>query len=238
MKVVLISDTHNQHNKLTLPEGDMLIHCGDATSIGGQKECEKFLDWYGKQSFKYKILIAGNHDWGFDHEYLKYNEFAAARGFGPMVNERSPNHVPVEELAHHLQKYARKLGIIYLNDSGIEIRGTKFFGSPRSKYYNGWAFNGQPDINHDWSNIPDDTNFLITHGPPWGILDYSNRTNGSVGDTALLERVYELKNLKVHAFGHLHECPGQRVYDGVTFINAATCNLRYEPVNEIQIYDL
>jgi predicted phosphodiesterase len=238
MRLVLISDTHNKHNEIFLPEGDVLIHCGDATSVGRQRECEKFLDWFASQPFKHKILIAGNHDWGFDPDNHKFEILASRRGWQPLVDKYSKRSVPLEKLAKHLQNYALQKGIIYLNDSSVVINGVKFFGSPRSKYFRGWAFNGEADKDHDWSNIDDDTDVLITHGPPWGILDLTQNSNESVGDKPLLARVYELKKLKVHAFGHIHECPGQRTFDGVTFINASTCNLRYEPRNPVQVFDL
>ncbi len=34
IRVVCISDTHNQHQKLTIPDGDILIHGGDFTNFG------------------------------------------------------------------------------------------------------------------------------------------------------------------------------------------------------------
>ena len=34
MKVIAISDTHNQHETLVLPDGDMLIHAGDVSGQG------------------------------------------------------------------------------------------------------------------------------------------------------------------------------------------------------------
>ena len=34
IRIVLISDTHNKHKMLELPEGDILIHAGDFTNDG------------------------------------------------------------------------------------------------------------------------------------------------------------------------------------------------------------
>ena len=62
MKCVAISDTHNRHKKLKLPDGDVLIHCGDATGLGSLNEFVEFNRWMSEQPHKYKIFVAGNHD--------------------------------------------------------------------------------------------------------------------------------------------------------------------------------
>ena len=66
MKIVIISDTHNQHEKLTIPKGDMIIHCGDVSGRGWYEEVRQFCNWFGELDFKYKIMIAGNHDFFFE----------------------------------------------------------------------------------------------------------------------------------------------------------------------------
>ena len=43
---------------------------------------------------------------------------------------------------------------------------------------------------------------------------------------------------KYHIFGHIHEANGIEETNGVTFINASTCNLRYKPENPIHVFDL
>jgi hypothetical protein len=66
LRVIVISDTHNQHELLKLPKGDILIHCGDFTINGTEDEVKYFSDWFRAQKFKYKLLISGNHDYLFD----------------------------------------------------------------------------------------------------------------------------------------------------------------------------
>jgi predicted phosphodiesterase len=63
MKIVCISDTHNFHNEIALPEGDLLIHAGDATIQGTVGEAQDFAVWWDGLKFKHKIFVAGNHDW-------------------------------------------------------------------------------------------------------------------------------------------------------------------------------
>src|SRR5680860_51905 len=62
MKIICISDTHNKHEELILPEGDCIIHAGDFTEAGTKKETRKFLEWFSSTPYIHKILIAGNHD--------------------------------------------------------------------------------------------------------------------------------------------------------------------------------
>jgi Icc-related predicted phosphoesterase len=78
------------------------------------------------------------------------------------------------------------------------------------------------------------TDILITHGPPFGKLDYVKYPNQNVGCEELMKRVEVIKP-KIHVFGHIHEGYGY-VFDGNThYINAAVLNGRYEfrnkPVN-------
>lgn len=63
LRLVCISDTHMAHEGVYIPDGEVLIHAGDATSTGTTDEVTKFLDWFVSQPHGHKILIAGNHDW-------------------------------------------------------------------------------------------------------------------------------------------------------------------------------
>lgn len=64
MRLVLISDTHEQHEQVKLSEGDVLIHAGDYTFSGVPKVKQKFFKWLADLPFKHKLVIAGNHDFG------------------------------------------------------------------------------------------------------------------------------------------------------------------------------
>src|ERR1051326_8044265 len=66
MRLVIISDTHGYHRKLTLPAGDLLIHAGDFTRHGSDEDVAEFNDWLGTLPFPHKIIIAGNHDFPFE----------------------------------------------------------------------------------------------------------------------------------------------------------------------------
>ena len=218
MEIIFISDTHTKHfdgwlnrelDKLLekYPEA-VLVHCGDISSRGRQREVEDFVEWYEALKFKNKLLIAGNHDFMF---------------------EDNP-----EEALRILESKGKS--ITYLNDSGVEIDGIKFWGSPVTPRFFDWAFNRDADIQNHWNMIPHDTNVLITHGPPYGILDFTLRDRKPVGCHYLRRRLFDLKDLKVHSFGHIHEAFGQQIgddgdFEGVQFVNASYLDLRYDPVN-------
>lgn len=80
MKILHISDTHNKHHLLTnLPMADIIVHCGDFTDMGTEKEVLDFLNWFITLPYRYKIFITGNHDlclWDADNiEDLPNNVF-------------------------------------------------------------------------------------------------------------------------------------------------------------------
>lgn len=68
MKIVCISDTHNRHEEIedAIPDGDVIIHAGDATNKGTEKEAYKFIKWFSGLPHKHKIFVPGNHDFFFE----------------------------------------------------------------------------------------------------------------------------------------------------------------------------
>lgn len=207
MKIVAISDTHNRHQKLYLPDGDMLIHAGDVTSQGKQSQVEDFLEWFSKQDFKYKIFIAGNHDFFFER----------------MPEDYIRSLIPDE--------------VIYLNDSGVEIEGIKIWGSPVQPWFYDWAFNRQrgAEIQKHWDLIPLSTDVLVTHGPALGFGDrtiYGDR----VGCEDLLKTIKKIQP-RFSICGHIHEGYSVSESEGTTFINASVLNVKYELVNEPIVFD-
>lgn len=209
MKITCISDTHNQHLHIPpdwLEGGDVLVHAGDVSGRGTLKEIEAFLEWFNEQPYTYKIFIAGNHDFWFE----KTTGFVV----NEMLQEKYPN-------------------VKYLNDSGVEIDGVKFWGSPVQPWFYDWAFNRVgTDICEHWDMIPLDTDVLITHGPMKGILDMTLR-GVSTGCPYLLEKSAEMTNLKLFVCGHIHEAYGKFEFpDGGVFVNASTLNFNYNVQNK------
>lgn len=196
LKIDTISDTHRKHDRIKLPGGDILICSGDVTSGGTLKEAIEFLDWFGDQDYSHLVMVAGNHDWIF---------------------EKQPALMAEE---------CKKRNITLLNDSGCEIEGIKFWGSPIQPWFYDWAFNRArgDEIAKTWALIPEDTEVLITHGPPYMVLDGVPRGGGRyeyVGCYDLWMRILKTK-VKLHVFGHIHEGAGYKYIDGRTFVNASS----------------
>jgi Icc-related predicted phosphoesterase len=217
MRLVATSDCHGKLGDARLPHGDVLILAGDIfanrsgdpdTDAAFQLNAMRELDHFcGTLDFKHVLLIAGNHDWVFE----RYKD------------------------AHSVLK-----NIVYLEDSGIEIEGVKFWGSPHQPWFFDWAFNLPRDgreLAHYWSLIPDDTDVLITHGPPYGILDLPFGKRDSAGCKLLLKRVQEV-NPRVHVFGHIHGSYGKEQVGRTLFVNACLCNEVYNPVNPAHVIDI
>ena len=68
MRIVCISDTHNLHDRLVVPDGDVLVHAGDATSRGAERDLRAFDAWLATLPHRHKLVIAGNHDFGFERD--------------------------------------------------------------------------------------------------------------------------------------------------------------------------
>mmetsp|Transcript_22969 Transcript_22969/g.23619 ORF Transcript_22969/g.23619 Transcript_22969/m.23619 type:complete len:274 (+) Transcript_22969:27-848(+) len=62
IRVVMISDTHNDHRSLIIPPGDILIHAGDWTCYGNIEHTTDFNEWLGTLPHQYKIVVNGNHE--------------------------------------------------------------------------------------------------------------------------------------------------------------------------------
>jgi Icc-related predicted phosphoesterase len=208
MRFVALSDTHGWHEDVVVPEGDVLLFGGDMCGRGTVDEVRRFARFLESQPHPHKVVIAGNHDWPF---------------------ERTP-------------KEAREaLGdLSYLQDESLEIGGVKIYGSPWQPEFFQWAFNlprGRP-LREIWSRIPEDTQVLITHGPPHGILDLTSR-GVAAGCEALRERVEELPELKAHVFGHIHEAHGSHELGNCKFYNASICDLyQRAAVNPPWVFEL
>jgi Icc-related predicted phosphoesterase len=212
MKIVCISDTHNKHRMMDIPNGDILIHAGDISSKGEKAQITDFIDWFISLPHKHKVFIAGNHDITFD--------------------KNKNNGINYDWLIDILSNLPEN--IHYLENESIEIGGLKIFGSPITPWFHGeyWAFNKYRgnDIESVWNNIPVDVDILVTHGPPFGILDYANFSSKNVGCEDLWNKINIIKP-KIHIFGHIHEGYGM-IYRGETiFINASQLDENYYYIN-------
>jgi Icc-related predicted phosphoesterase len=212
MRITFISDTHTKHNQVTssLPGGDVLIHAGDISSMGYRNEIQDFIKWFsGLENYKHKIFIAGNHDWGFQTE--------------PKDTEHLLELNPGCE---YLQDNLFLIG----DDTDDYEDMVKVWGSPWQPEFYNWAFNLPRqgwELGVHWNQIPEDTEILITHGPPFGHLDTVKfNPTFNTGCELLRERV-DVVRPKIHVFGHIHTGYGYK-FDGNThFFNAAVLDEQY-----------
>ena len=190
-----------------IPAGDVLIHCGDITGRDRLEEYKDFEHWTFPCFHSYKILCPGNHDRVIEHDV---------------------------KLASLLMPSWK-----ILIDEGTIIDGTKIYSTPYQPFFNSWAFNVFSDAKRRsiFSRIPDDVELLITHVPPFGILDANGRGE-HIGDKVLAERISQLKNLKVHVFGHNHGEYGVKEWGCVKYVNASVCNECYDLKNKPTTFEL
>src|SRR5690242_12983960 len=168
MKIVCISDTHSQNllTKWEWPKGDVLIHAGDLTSKGHPDHVKKIGREMLQLPYRWRICVPGNHDRSF-----------------------------WEKDSKHYTKNVWSLlpGIIVLQGESVTIDGVTFYGTP----FHTFKRDSKPEIlkweaikfNKIWSEIPYDTDVLITHIPPFGILD-RREDDTELGSETLRERVF------------------------------------------------
>jgi len=228
-RIICISDTHGLHEKMKYNVEDfidanqtnILIHSGDCTNIGKEKEVKNFIQWFKNiKGFNHKIFIAGNHDFSFEKKPIWLQDY---------INS----------------KKLLESNCVYLEDSEFSIeypefsKPIKFYGTPWQPEFYNWAFNlprNGNELLEKWNKIPNDTNILITHSPPFGHLDIVPN-NSRVGCELLEFRVKQINPL-LHIFGHIHHSYDIIVRDETYFINASICNERYEPINKPIIVDI
>lgn len=201
MKIIHISDTHGLHRELEdLPYGDIIIHSGDISMTGKVEEVMDFIDWFGKLDYKYKIFIAGNHDYCLDGKN-----------------------------SNIIQDFLPK-NCFYLDKSGITIENIKFWGIP--DFLSDDLGGNLPNI---MKLIPNNTDVLITHHPPYKILDNANNIDYGCND--LLNAVLNICP-KYHLFGHIHNSYGIKEKNRIVFVNASLVNEEYQLKNNPFILEL
>lgn len=217
MKIVSISDTHSKHRELVIPEADTLICSGDITFKGELDIIYDFSNWLKELPVKNKIIVFGNHELGLSKPGIKRDKAI---------------------------QYIEDSGAIYLENNSTTIDGIKFYGSPATPFFHNWEWNYHrgKDIQAIWDKIDLDINVLITHGPPYGILDEVFRAYHfppeNVGCQDLLNKIQDLKQLKLHVFGHCHGGHGTLKSNNLMFINASSCDEKYKAVNSPIVYHI
>jgi len=207
-KIVVISDTHNQLSliKKDIPNCDILICCGDATYFGLPEELVKFNTQMGKIKTKHRLFIPVNHELSLDILHPKYSSSA----FGYLTN------------------------MLTLINSNIEIEGLKIYTCSNGAKMPRWAFTNLEDEEKQsyYDTIPEGIDILVTHCPPYGVLDGQNW-----GCKILLEAVKRIQP-KYLLCGHVHESQGIAFIGKTQVINAACLNEHYIYKNKPVIIEM
>jgi predicted phosphohydrolase len=183
--IVCISDTHNTRPEL--PKGDVLLHAGDLTQSGSLAEVRRQIDWLDSQPHKFKVVIAGNHDLCLDSS---------------KAESRDENDKLVE---------IDWRSLTYLEDTSTTLRfkggrQLKIYGSPWTPKHGNWAVQYPRTGKDPWKeSVPEDTDILLTHGPPKHHLDL-----GRLGCSFLLQELHT-KTPLLQVFGHIHAGYGCRM---------------------------
>ena len=209
MRIVAISDTHEKHRDLDPPPGDVLVHAGDVTWRGELDIFRDFDAWCVEQK----------REKGFRHVLLigGNHDYSLERAGKPALTTIG--------------------NCTYLEDSGVEIEGIRFWGSPWTNRFLDWAFmEDEAGLAPKWEKIPANTDVLLTHGPPRFIMDRVPRDE-NVGSASLRARIDAIRP-PVHVFGHIHEGYGIETHGATTFVNASSCDEGYEAVNAPLVFDI
>ena len=181
MLISAISDTHGRAG-WDIPECDVFIHAGDMTAWGSLHETESLVRRLERQLergliWDGVILVPGNHD------------------------------QDCFERLDDIKNLSKDPRIHWLINDAITIEGKKFFGSAYTPPFMDWFFMAaEPELERMYAAMPRELDVLITHGPPYGILDPGYQAD-HVGSHALLDAVSR-RNIRHHVFGHLHSAGG------------------------------
>lgn len=218
-----LSDTHGMFHKMTdyqIYPADFVIIAGDITNYGQQEHVQATVDWLLNFPAPNKILVAGNHDLSLDR--ANYDSF-----------HKHPENTDLERV----NDIVHTEGITYLMNQSIVIDGITIYGSPYSLECGDWAFpifDEKDPIN--WANLPLDADVIVTHGPPYDILDKTS-AGFKAGSKSLLKKVKKIQPA-LHIFGHVHECYGSLKVKNTMFANVSLVNKNYQFTNPITYFDL
>lgn len=236
MIIDCISDLHGHYPQLE--GGDLLIVAGDLTAKDSFKEYQEFGDWIAQQNekYKYSVVIAGNHDNRL-YKHTKINDWVANYGICYLEDSGT-------EFVYWEDEYQSIPGMLSVEIKKPIRKSVKIWGSPWTKTFEGmnphakaFTVDTEEKLAEKWALIPDDIDILITHSPPWGILDKTS-DGRNVGSISLHKHGSQRIRPILSIFGHIHEAYGKtgmiNIMEGIDykFVNASHVNEYYQPVNK------
>lgn len=202
MRIVCLSDTHNQHADLKVPPGDVLVHTGDVTSRGWTSEVAAFLGWFAAQPHPHKLFIAGNHNFMFERS------IDDARALVP------PGVTYLEDEGVTVR--------------GLHFWGSPVTPPFQGWAFN----RDTAEIRSHWDRIPDDVDVLLTHGPALGVRDALRPSGAHAGCPELRQTLDTRLKPRLHVFGHIHEGYGVQQDGDLISVNASVLDHRYRLLND------
>lgn len=217
MKIAAISDIHGQFDDLMIDPVDVLFICGDIVPLRMQRNIpqsfswfeKEFVPWCKKQPVDQIYMVAGNHDFFLDKKAKDAKEYLLGTNISLLYNESAE----------------------YVDDSG---KVWSIWGSPMCHMFGNWAFMYSDEYEYEeFSLMPDNLDFLITHDAAYGrndvLLDTSMPSAGMHIGNQALAKVLETKHPKYHFTGHLHSTDHSLVdYDGTKTACVSLLNERYK----------
>ncbi|KAH6900660.1 Metallo-dependent phosphatase-like protein [Thelonectria olida] len=206
-RFLIISDTH----ALEIPpephahhHADVAIHCGDLTEESKLAEFRTSLELLLSLDAPLKLVIAGNHDFTLDIPIFKKKVKEAWPPLEPELVTREYGHWGE---ARQLLERAKAKGVIYLEEGTHRFvlengAALTVYASPFTPSVGDWGFQYHPRYGHDFV-LEQDTDVVITHGPPKGIMDLTDsRLRAGCPD---MFSAIARNRPKMHCFGHIHE---------------------------------
>ncbi len=224
MIISTISDTHGMHAGVLIPKCDVLVHSGDVLNNGTELPMLRAFDeWAGRLIdqgvCKHVVCSFGNHDLILDPNQTR--DFQAT-----YVD-------PADVLKN----------VIPLINKETIIEGVKFYGVPQTNFFYNWGFNVPMGYMKPYMDaIPDDTDVLVTHGPPYGGYGGITVEGEDAGSFECTQRLKELK-VKLVVCGHIHKGYGRYMLPrkdggGTVVLNSSICTEKYQPTNAPQVFSL
>jgi len=212
MKIAAVSDLHGFLPEV--PPCDLLLIGGDMTPLKDHK-LRRQADWLDT-TFRAWL------------ERVPARKIVATAGNHDFVFQHEPGWVP------------KDLPWTYLQDSGCEWEGLRFWGTPWQPWFYDWAFNlYEPDLVTRWAMIPVGTDVLLLHGPPYGYGDWVPEGGGlrRCGSPSLTERIRAVQP-RVVIFGHIHEGRGEWRMGRTVLANVSIVNAAYRHVHPVWTHEL
>jgi Icc-related predicted phosphoesterase len=144
-----------------------------------------------------------------------------------------------DRLFYEDPKEALKLlpGVIVLLDETVELLGLRIYGTSWLRFKEGKFPFEIESLSEMFAKIPTNTDILVTHSPPEGIMDLNGKGE-HLGSDSLLREIKDRVKPKLHVFGHTHRGYGTMKVWGTQFVNASLVDEDHEPNNQPILVEL